>query len=73
MSTSLLYAFGLKKGIEYHLTRYIGNYAIFSAEMNSRKFTCPKCRSDQIIYKGNKSGGSTCRPLVENTVFWVFR
>jgi len=54
MSTSLLYhAFGLK-GIEYHSTRYIGNYVIFSAEMNSRKFTCPRCRNDQIIYKGNK-------------------
>ena len=54
MSTSILYhAFGLK-GIEYHSTRYIGNFVIFSAEMNTRKFTCPKCRGDQIIYKGSK-------------------
>ncbi len=54
MSTSILYhAFGLK-GIEYQSTRYIGNYVIFSAEMNSRQFTCPKCSGDQIIYKGKK-------------------
>lgn len=54
MSTSILYhAFGLK-GIEYRSTRYVGNFVIFSAEMNSRNFTCPKCKDDQIIYKGNK-------------------
>ena len=54
MSTSILYhAFGLK-GIEYHSTRYIGNYVIFSAEMNRRKFTCPKCSAEEIIYKGWK-------------------
>lgn len=54
MSTSILYhAFGLK-GIEYLSTRYLGNYVIFSAEMNSRKFTCPKCSGDMVIYKGNK-------------------
>lgn len=54
MSTSILYhAFGLK-GIEYRSTRYLGNFVIFSAEMSSRKFTCPKCSADQIIYKGSK-------------------
>lgn len=55
MSTSLLYhAFGLKD-IQYQSTRYIGNYVIFSAEMKSRRFTCPKCSGDRIIYKGNKN------------------
>ena len=55
MSTSILYhAFGLK-GIQYQSTRYIGNYVIFSAEMNSRRFTCPKCKNFQIIYKGHKN------------------
>ncbi|MFW8602551.1 ISL3 family transposase, partial [Desulfobacterota bacterium M19] len=54
MSTSILYhAFGLK-GIEYRSTRYIGNFVIFSAEMKNRNFICPKCRGDQIIYKGRK-------------------
>ena len=43
MSASILcHAFGLK-GIEYRSTSYIGNLIILSAEMNSRKFTCPKC------------------------------
>lgn len=54
MSTSVLYHAFQIDGVKYNSTSYEGNTLIFNSEMNDKYLHCPRCRSQDISFKGQK-------------------